>query len=123
MNDKADFKDHINLVCSKVNQKSGWILRTFMRRTPSFMKFMWKTYIQGHIDYCSQLWQPLQPALLQRVEGLQQSFTKKIPEMKNINYWERLKCLRINSQQRRFKRYGTLYTWKILEGSAPNCGI
>ena len=23
MNDKADFKDHINLVCSKINLKSG----------------------------------------------------------------------------------------------------
>ena len=43
--------------------------------------------------------------------------------MKNINYWERLKCLRINSQQRRFERYRIIYTWKILEESAPNCGI
>ena len=40
MNEKADFSDHINSVCSKVNQKSGWILRTFMRRHSIFMKFM-----------------------------------------------------------------------------------
>ena len=123
MNDKADFKDHINFVCSKVNQKSGWILRTFMRRNASFMKFMWKTYIQGHIDYCSQLWQPIQGGLLQRVEGLQQSFTKKIPQVSHLNYWERLSELKLSSQQRRLERYRIIYIWKILEGKVPNCGI
>ena len=94
-----------------------------MRRTPSFMKFMWKTYIQGHIDYCSQLWQPLQPGLLQRVEGLQQSFTKKIPQCSHLNYWERLIELKLNSQQRRLERYRIIYVWKIIEGKVPNCGI
>ena len=32
MNEKADFTDHINSVCSKVTQKFGWILRTFINR-------------------------------------------------------------------------------------------
>ena len=31
--------------------------------------------------------------------------------------------LKINSQQRRLERYRIIYTWKILEGYAPNCGI
>ena len=123
MNEKADFSDHINTVCSKVNQKSGWILRTFKTRTQTFMKFMWKTYIQGHIDYCSQLWQPLQSGLLQRVEGLQKSWTKRIPQISHLNYWERLTILKMNSQQRRLERYRIIYIWKILENKVPNCGI
>ena len=123
VNDKANFEDHIDKVCAQVNQKAGWILRTFTCRRTWFMKLMWKTLVQGHIDYCSQLYQPIQTGQLQRIENLQKSFTKKIPEMKNINYWERLKCLRLNSQQRRFERYRIIYTWKILEESAPNCGI
>ena len=76
MNYKADFTDHINHVCAKVNQKSGWIMRTFIRRDEYFLKFMWKTNMQGHIDYCSQLWQPMQSHLLQRIEGLQRAYTK-----------------------------------------------
>ena len=57
MNDKANFNDHVNFVTSKVKQR---VLRSFRRRNPTFMKFMWKTFMQGHIDYYSQLWQTLQ---------------------------------------------------------------
>ena len=60
MNNKADFLDHIEKVCSKTSQKSGWILRTFSCRSTHFMKLMWKTLVQGHIDYASQLYQTLQ---------------------------------------------------------------
>ena len=36
---------------------------------------------------------------------------------------ERLKELRIYSQERRMERYRALYIRKILEGISPNCGI
>lgn len=123
MNDQATWKNHVDKVCSQVNQKAGWVLRTFRCRTTSFMKQMWKSLIQGHIDYCSQLWQPLQSGELQRIENLQKIYTKKIPQVRELNYWERLKVLKMNSQQRRFERYRILYIWKVLEGLAPNCGI
>merc|ERR1712026_155320 len=29
----------------------------------------------------------------------------------------------MNSQERRAERYAVIYTWKILEGLVPNCGI
>jgi hypothetical protein len=69
------------------------------------------------------LWQPLQSGELQRIENLQKIYTKKIPQARELNYWERLKVLKMNSQQRRFERYRILYIWKVLEGLAPNCGI
>ena len=87
------------------------------------MQLMWKQLIQGHIDYCSQLYQPLQSGSLQRLENLQKVYTKKIPEVRMLNYWERLEHLKIISQQRRLERYRIIYTWKVLEGLAPNGGI
>ena len=123
MNDKATWKDHIDKVCSQVNQKAGWVLRTFKCRTTYFMKQMWKSLVQGHIDYCSQLWQPLQSGDLQRIENLQKVYTKRIPQVRELNYWERLKELKMNSQQRRLERYRIIYTWKVLEDLVPNCGM
>ena len=123
VNDKADFSDHINKVVTQVSQKAGWILRTFATRSTPFMRMMWKTLVQGHIDYCSQLYQPLQSGNLTRIENLMKTYTKKIPEMKELNYWMRLKTLKMNSQQRRFERYRILYTWKVLEGLVPNPGL
>ena len=110
MNDKGTFTDHIKHICSKVTQKSSWVLRTFQARDIGFMKFIWKSLIQGNIDYCSQLYLPTQSNDLQQLEQLQQSFTKKIPAIRHLNYWERLQILKMNSQQRRLERYRIIYT-------------
>ena len=48
---------------------------------------------------------------------------KKIPEVRNLNYRQRLVHFKMYSQQRRLERYRILYTWKILEQLVPNCGL
>ena len=40
-----------------------------------------------------------------------------------MDYWVRLQHLQMYSQERRMERYRVIYTWKILESLAPNCGI
>ena len=40
-----------------------------------------------------------------------------------MNYWDRLKVLGLNSQERRIERYRIIYTWKCLEGLVPDCGL
>ena len=57
------------------------------------------------------------------MEGLLRNFTSKIPAVRELNYWDRLKELKMNSIQRRFERYKIIYTWKILENLVPNPGI
>ena len=84
---------------------------------------MFNTLVQPHIDYCSQLWAPQEGPQMDKIEGLLRSFTAKIPSVKQLPYWERLKMLRMNSEQRRLERYKIIYTWKILEGLVPNCGV
>ena len=71
MSNTASFTDHINKVCSKVKQKSGWVLRTFNTRSPVFMKTIWRQLIQPHIDYCSQVYQPVTGGELRKLEELQ----------------------------------------------------
>ena len=76
MSDNANFKAHIVHVCAKVKQKCGWIMRTFSSRNSQLMKFRWKSLVQGHIDYCSQLYFPNQTSEMQQIENLQKWFTK-----------------------------------------------
>ena len=123
MTDDGKFSQHISQVCSKARQKCGWILRTFSSRQTTFLKFLFKTLVQGHVDYCSQLYFPGQSSELEAIEEIQKSFTRKIPEVNHLNYWERLSHLKMYSQQRRAERYRIIYTWKVLEGLVPNCGI
>ena len=76
-----------------------------------------------HIDYCSQLWTPIETGEIEKIEKLQKDFFRNIFQLKEMNYWECLEYMKINSLQRRAERYRILYTWTILEGKVPNPGI
>ena len=84
---------------------------------------MWKALVQPHVDYCSQLYFPHLSNQMQKIENLQQVYSKKIPEASHLNYWERLKYLKMYSQERRMERYRILYAWKILEGFLLTVGL
>ena len=123
VSDDATFDAHIDHVVKKVRQKTGWVLRTFYKRNPMFMKTMWKTIVLPHIDYCSQLWCPIKPGNILKIEKLQRDFFNRIPALRDLNYWEQLKQMKMLSIQRRLERYRILYMWRVLEGVTPNCGI
>ena len=122
VNNQGTFDDHISNVCVKVKQKCGWILRTFQTRKPFVLKQLWKQLVQPHIDYCSQM-MALTTSNLADLENLQRSYLNKIPSTKDRNYWERLTECQMLSQERRIERYKIIYTWKVLEGKVPNCGL
>jgi hypothetical protein len=48
---------------------------------------------------------------------------RKITEVQHMDYWQRLKHLKMLSQERRMELYRVLYIWKILEGLVLNCGL
>jgi hypothetical protein len=84
---------------------------------------MFNTLAQPHADYCSQLWTPMEGVQLEKLEGVRRTYTSKIPAVKHLNYWERLCCLKMNSQQRRMERYKIIYCCKVMENIVPNCGL
>ena len=81
-----------------------------------------ETHVQPHVEYCSQLYFPHKSSDLEKIENLQKAFSRKFPEMKNLDYWERLKTLQIYSQERRMERYRCIYIWKII-CQVPSCGV
>ena len=123
LTDDGGFGEQIDKVCKKARQKSGWLFRTFYSRNTQFLKRVFKSLVQPHIDYCSQLWTPLEGPNMEKVEKVLRDFSRRIPELKGMNYWQRLERLAMNSEQRRLERYQMIYVWKIIHGVAPNCGI
>ena len=123
LTDDGGFGEQIEKVCKKARQKSGWLFRTFYSRNTHFLKQVFKSLVQPHIDYCSQLWTPLEGPNLEKVEKVLRDFSRRIPELKGMNYWQRLERLAMNSEQRRLERYQMIYVWIVIHGVAPNCGI
>ena len=95
------------------------ILWTFKSRAPAVMVTLWKALVQPIMDYCSQLWCPVQCGQIKQLEEVQKSFTRKIKFSEKLNYWERLKSLRLYSQERRRERYRIIYIWKMYENLVP----
>ena len=73
-----------------------------------------------HLEYCCQIWSPIQVGQIQKLEGVLRSFTAKINGLQAMTYWDRLKALNIYSLQRRRERYFILYVFKIIVGAVQN---
>ena len=103
----------------------GWGLRTFRSRSPHLMLTVFKTLVQPHLDYCSQLWSPCSQAQINLVEGVQRHLLNRIrcQELSRLNYWEKLQYLRLYSQERRRERYQIIYIWKISQGLVSGFSI
>ena len=123
MQNDASFTKQVEKVSAKARQKAGWVQRSFYCKQGWFLRHMWNTLVQPHLDYCSQLWAPCEGQDLQNIEKILKDYTSRIPEVQHLNYWERLKVLKMNSLQRRFERYKIIYVWKILEGLVPKAGV
>ena len=60
-----------------------------------------KSIIPPHIEYVSVVWQPVNPvAEIRKMKNPLRSFTR-IPELRNLPYYDRLKIIRNQPKQRR----------------------
>ena len=117
------FNNHIAKIVKKVRRKMGWVSRSFFRNTAVFKRMLWRTYIQSIIDYGSQVWAPIDPVQIAKLEGLLKSYSQGVYGLDKLNYWSRLKGMRLSSIQRRMERYRILYIWKVVNGLVPNFGL
>ena len=77
-----------------------------------------KSLVQPKLDYCSQLWSPSDQCSVNKLESVQHHLISRIRDSKldGLNYWEKLKELRLYSQERRRERYQVIFLWKISQG-------
>ena len=120
MSDNCMFTEQINLVIEKAKNLTSWIFRAFSTRNFNAMITLYKALVIPVLEYCSVLWCPTSPGLIQRLEEIQWSFLRKIAGSNIGNYWTCLEKLKIYSLERRRERYRIIYIWKVLENIVPN---
>ena len=122
MSDDGKFHEQImkSSLCGK--KKAGWICRVFNTRNEREMLILYKALVLPLLEYCCPLWCPTNQnvGLIRALENVQRSFTRRIWGMTELNYWDRLKKLKLYSLERRRERYCIIYVWKILHNMAPN---
>ena len=105
-----------DLTFNSHNEKTGWALISFRRRSQSVMMTIWRCLVQSKLDYCSQLWSPSDQANIAKLESVARHFTAQVAGMHGLDYWERLSALNIYSQERRRERYRIIFLWKVAQG-------
>ena len=123
MSEFATYEEHIGNVIKKAKQKSAWINRSFVRNDINFRRKLWKTYIEGAMDYGSQVWSPVCKTKLARMETVLKGFLSNSKNMGKNTYWQNLKIAKMSSIQQRHERYKIFYIWKIINGICPNYGL
>ena len=111
---------HISAITCKARSVASWVFSVFRTRDPTTMLTLYKSLVRSLLEYCCPLWNPKKVTDIQLLESVQRTFTSRISSVKHLNYWDRLKSLRLMSLQRRRERYIILQMWKVLNNACPN---
>ena len=120
MSNDCLFKKQIDLCIEKAKNLISWILRSFISRDVTTMITLYKSLVIPVLEYCSVLWNPTAVGQIRQIEEIQKSYVRSINGMRDKNYWDCLKGMKMYSLQRRRERYRIIYVWKILENLVPN---
>ena len=116
----GSFTSQISKMTKDARRIAGWTLRTFKDRSATTMLTLYKSLVRCRLEFCSPVWNPHgAKGEIKSLESVQRSFTRKITDMKQYNYWQRLEKLQLKSLQRRRERYTLIHTWKIYNEVAP----
>ena len=120
MTDDCRWTTHIAETTEKGKKMSSWVLGAFRTRDSTTMKTLYTNMVRSKLEFCCPLWDPVRVQDIQKLEGIQRTFTSKISGCQHLDYYARLKRLQILSLQRRRERYTIIHTWKMLHGMVPN---
>ena len=110
----------VNKMATKARAIASWALSAFKARDKTTMLTLYKSLVRSQLEYCCPLWNCHKVTDIQVLEGVQKTFTSRIWGLQHLDYWQRLKALKLMSLQRRRERYLLIHMWKILNGCSPN---
>ena len=103
-------------------RKTGWIYRDFNTRKRREIFILYKALVFPLLEYCCPLWCPTNQnfGLFRALENDQRSFFGGILGLTELNLWDKLRGLKLNTLEMRRDRYVIKYEWKILHKLGQN---
>jgi len=109
-----NFETHINETVKKGNRLAGLLVRTITNKSTDIMVPLYKALIRPVLEYGNPVWCPFLRKHIDLLEGVQRRFTKKIINMSNLEYSERMESLRLPSLEYRRLRGDLIEVFKIV---------
>jgi hypothetical protein len=111
---RLTFNLHISNILTKATQRVGVFFRGFSSRHLDFMKKAFITYIRPSLEFNSNIWNPNNKYLIDKLENIQRRFTKRVPTLSHLSYLERLSALNLEPLELRRLKFDLILYYKIL---------
>ena len=108
------YATHIKSVVRKASCLSGMLFGAFSSRNVSFIIKLYIVYVRPITEYASTVWNPSSIELNREVERVQQRLTKRLRELCDLSYEERLARTRLITLQERRRRADLVMAFKSL---------
>ena len=110
------FSKHVSIQVQKANRLLSLIRRGFPSLDSVSLPLLYKSIIRPHIEYGNVVWHPRYKGDEQQLENVQRRATKLIPELRDLDYSERLRRLDLPSLYYRRARGDMIECFKYLTG-------
>ena len=112
------FRSHINNIVCRAKQRAALIHRCFFSRDIGNLVRAFKVYVRPLVECSPQIWSPSNVGLINLIESIQRSFTKRLPGFQNLSYSDRLTKLKLQSLEHRRLIFDLMLCYKIVHGSS-----
>jgi ribosomal protein L29 len=111
---KLKFDTHCQKAANKGNRLVGLVRRAFKHLDKDMMTQIIKGLIRPQLEYGNVAWSPLYKKEAVLLENVQRRATRLVPELKNMEYEDRLKAMNLPSLTYRRHRGDMIETYKYL---------
>ena len=108
--------EQCGIAASKGNQIIWLIRRTIMYKEKQLIVPLYKAIVRPHLEYCIQAWRPYRKKDIDKLEKIQRSTTKLIPELRDLCYESRLLQCGLTTLETRRLRGDQIQLFKIVNG-------
>jgi hypothetical protein len=119
LNEDLSFHKHINSIVSKARFRVSILFRGFISRDHSIMRRAFIAYIRPILEYNSVVWSPSLLYLIELLESVQRSFSKRLPSLSSLTYAERLAVLNLETLELRRLRFDLIFYYKVFNHLTP----
>ena len=108
------FDQQVEMVANKANKMLGLIRKSFIYLDGPTMKKLYTSLVRPILEYGNVVWAPTLKRDQQMIENIQRQTTKLVPELKDLEYGDRLRVLKLQSLYFRRARGDMIETYKYL---------
>lgn len=92
----------------------GQIKNSFVYLEPNIMKYLYVALVRPHLEFVIPVWNPYLRQDVEKLERIQRRATKMSPQLKKLDYSNRIKRLELTKLETRRKRGDLIQFYKIL---------